>query len=394
MADRVIIAYGESGSGKSAGAVELFKAMRRNWASQGLNYIARAYVADGSKATYLDSGLVEAGLIELIDYGSYPWPLDVLNQIAVGWVPEGMVEGAPLVPPYVIGTKPGQPKKLSPGQENFERVRFWIYEGLAVMGNYLMGGHVLGGLAEQAARGVKLGPEAATRVQSIEYEWDDALGAVDTSRPIANSGSGKVYGTNGTAHYMLGQTHMGGFIERAKSNKGWVYMTTHERTAQDKTGLRKEGPLGKDQQTIGAGETVVGPEIIGGALTPVISKAVNETFHFVRATKKTQGAAVDAAVGKRVDEVVTSYRVYTGDHHDPDGNTPLRFKAVTRSPIPEKIKLFYTTEDYIAKHPKAKPAPGLAVVAFYEDLAEAQKQKTAELQAELAAEAAATEAKK
>lgn len=386
MADRVIIAYGESGVGKSQAFIELFKWLRKQWAQKGQDFIARVYVGDGSKATYLDSGLVETGLIELVDYNSYPWPLDVTNQIAAGWFPKDGVEGAELVPPFDLKTR-------KPLQQNFDRVRLWGYEGLAVMGNYIMGGYVLGGLAEQAARGVKIGPDAATRVTSVEYEWDDSLGAVDTTRPIKGSGSGKNYGTNGTAHYMLGQTHLDGVIQRAKALPGWVYLTTHERAAQDKSGMRKEGGLSKDAVTIGAGGTIVGPEIIGGALTPTISKTVNETLHFVRATKVVKNTTIDTATNKPTQNVETSYRIYTRDHYDPDGDTPLRFKAVTRTPRPDLVKDFYTSADYVKNHPGTPERPGQGIVAFYEDLTKAKLASLAEV-AELAAVAGGVPAAK
>lgn len=364
MANRVIVAYGDSGTGKSEAALALYFWRLKKWREQaGLAPdapppIMRVYVGDGSAATYLDTGLVinppdepvnPEGLIELCYFNHYPWPLDVINQIAEGWFPESGVNGAPLVPPAK--------------QASYARVRFWGYEGLQVIGEYLMGSHQLGGLAEQAARGIKIGPDAAIRVVSTEYEIDLNTGLPNLDRPKKNTGSGLAYGSNGTAHYMMGQTHMQGFVERTKALNGWVYLTTHERAAKDKAGFKKDG-LGKDAQQYGNAPVIIGPSVIGDALTAGLQKSVNETLHFQVASKLVPVSAADAASGKKVAEVVREHRIYTGEHLDPDQEHALRYRALVRSGG-ANVKPYYT----------GSALEGTGIVQLYEDLEKDAKAK-------------------
>lgn len=357
MSDRQIIGYGESGSGKSFAILRYIEWRLEQALAAGQDMIARVYVGDGSKATYLDSGLVEMGLIEICDYPSYDWPMDVLNQISEGWFPEGGKEGARLVAPYKMVTVPGtkvQRKVLQ--QVNFERVGIWVYEGLGVMGEYMMHGYRVGGLSEQASRGIKIGPDAAVKITSQLYSLDQFGNAITTS-PIEGSGSGTSYGTNGTAHYQMGQVHMNGVIQRIKALPGTVIMTSHERAARNKAGMLREGTM-KDGVTYGGGELLIGPEVVGGAMTATVSKSVNETFHFQKVTKAGP-VEVDEATGKKVAPVLIEHRMYTIDHMDAEGDTPIRFRALVRTGDPAGIKPFYTGS-----------APGMAMVDCYKDIAE------------------------
>ena len=103
MNQRIICAYGESGAGKSEAIVALILWRLAGWRAAGIDAIARVYVADGSMATYLDTGLVinppggehnPDGIIAVCQYNTYDWPLDPTNWVAEGWFPEGGVAGA------------------------------------------------------------------------------------------------------------------------------------------------------------------------------------------------------------------------------------------------------------------------------------------------------------
>jgi hypothetical protein len=359
MASRVIIAYGESGSGKSEGALALFLWKLQQWRALGLDYIMRVYVGDGSAATYLDTGLVinppegprnEDGLIELCFFKVYPWPLTTVNQITEGWFPEGGVHGAPLVAPEK--------------QANFKRVRFWAYEGLQVVGDYMMGGEKLGGLAEQASRGIKIGPEAAIRITDTLYEIDKNTGLPDPLRPIKGSGTGASFGSNGQGHYMLAQGHLSGAFERTKALEGWVFWTSHERAAKDKSGYKKDGQ-DKDARVYGAAPVAIGPSAVGDALTLNIQKGANELLHFQKANRLVQAKEKDKVSDKLVNQLVTEHRIYTREHLDPDLDTPLRYRALVRSSTPDTVKDFYT----------GTAEEGSGIVKLYEDLAKAAQAK-------------------
>jgi hypothetical protein len=386
MNRRIICAYGDSGEGKSEAALALLLWRLEGWRAAGLDFIARVYVADGSLATYLDTGLVinppdeppnPDGLIEVCLYNGYSWPMDVTNQIAEGWFPEGGKHGARLVPPQGIAAKPaipgvnGRPAIAAAApQTNYDRVRFWVYEGLQVMGEYVMGSYKLGGLAEQAARGVKIGPDAAIRIESLEYEIDPSTGMPDLTRPIKGSGSGSAYGGNGTAHYGLAQTHMAGVIERTKGLPGWVYWTTHPRAAKDKAGFKREG-LQKDAREYGGAPVIIGPAVVGDALTAVIQKTFNEVLHFQSATKQVVAKANDPGSDRKVNTIAREHRIYTREHLDPDGDTNLRFRALVRSATPETVKDYYT----------GTAEEGSGIVKLYEDLAKAAAAKQARFKA-------------
>lgn len=71
-----------------------------------------------------------------------------------------------------------------------------------------------------------------------------------------------------------------------------------------------------------------------------LSKYFGNTLHFTTAlgTKRAQ----DTTTQKNVNQSSLEYRMYTRDHFDPDGQTPLRYRAVNRCAIPERLP------DYIA----------------------------------------------
>lgn len=359
MASRVIIAYGESGSGKSEGALKLFLWKLQQWRAQGQDYIMRVYVGDGSAATYLDTGMVinppdeepnPEGFIELCFFKTYDWPLTTVNQVTEGWFPKGGVHGAPLEPPAK--------------QANFKRVRFWVYEGLHVMGDYMMGGEKVGGLAEQASRGIKIGPEAAIRITDTLYQVDPNTGLPDTLNPIKGSGSGQSFGSNGQGHYMLAQGRLSDAFERTKAMEGWVFWTSHERAAKDKSGYKKDGQAA-DAKVYGSAPVAIGPSAVGDALTLSIQKGANELLHFQKANKLVSAKEKDKTTDKLVNQLVTEHRIYTREHLDPDLDTNLRYRALVRSNEDGLIQEFYT----------GTAAEGSGIVKLYEDIAKARRAK-------------------
>jgi hypothetical protein len=145
-------------------------------------------------------------------------------------------------------------------------------------------------------------------------------------------------------------------LEKSKSFPGWVVWTAHERATEDKI----------------SGEKMIGPEIVGGALTASISRIFQNTLHFttVAAKKKVK----DPHSEKMIDIITPEYRLYTRDHFDPDGATFVKFKAVNRCTKPEMMP------DYLIGK-----GPGDNILDFYEKMVEAGRKGAEEMKAAMAA---------
>lgn len=305
--------YGPSGSGKSATILEVIKQMHK-----ATGQVARVWIGDGSRTTYQDSGLIEAGAIETCDYSHRPWPQTVTNQICEGYWPEDG-ENGPLV------------KRAAP------HVGLYVFEGLSVMSRYLAG-NIQGGLAEQASRGIKLGESSP--IMSVDL-MTDAQG-----KYIDGSGPGTRVGGNPPTHYNIVQQHMMGAIRRCKGLAVPVIWTAHERQGEDKN----------------QGDSVIAPEVFGKALSAELSREFNHTLHFTLATKV--GEKVDPTTGKKVKEGAAEYRIYTRDHYDPDGLVQTKYRAVTRVP-PTRTQVM---PEYLTGR------PGEAIRLFHCLIAEARAQ--------------------
>lgn len=316
MAQRFDLIYGPPGAGKSRGLIELVKYMHKTTGK-----IARVYVGDGSGVMYSGSGLVEQGIISLVDFSIRDNPFTVCQQICEGWVPED------------ANNPQSKMRRLTP--DEVTKTGLWIFEGAAVMGNYMMG-DAKGGLAQRAADGEIIGQDANVRFTDTQ---------------------GYAFGGNSPAHYGLGQRHLHANMMRTKSLPGWVIWTTHERMDDGERGggLKGEGKVKLDDKTIG-------PELIGKALTANISRDFGNTLHFTTATKKVADGT-DSITGKTLYKDKTEYRIYTRDHFDPDGIVGLKYRAVCRvSGDPSKVADYYVSD-----------APGQALLDFYTALAAANK---------------------
>lgn len=320
LVNRTDCLYGDSGTGKSRSILELIKRMY-----QQTRKVARVYVGDGSAATYLDSGLVDAGVIHLMDYSGKPYPMTVTQQMCDGMWP-------------VDPDDPLSPMRVLTAEEK-AATRMWVFEGISVMGQYMMG-HVKGGLAHQAGQGVKIGGEANVAFQDAEI--DPATG-----RYKPGTGSGQKWGGSNLAHYMVAQGHMLDRINRSKSLPGWVIWTGHEVQAEDKT----------------TGEKIIGPEMAGSAKSANLSRVFNNTIHFTVALKAGGRDKVkDTYTGADVKQAQLEYRAYVTDHFDPDGLTSSRYRAVIRVPLPEMMKPYYTG------------GPGEAIVKLYDDIEKSKRE--------------------
>lgn len=325
MNKRHAMFWGPSGAGKTTAIIEMLLDFLATYPDK----IARVYVGDGSKASYLDTGLVQSpdnpnGRIQLLDYSTRDWPLTTMQDICEGKFPKDPFDPtSPLV---------------SPTPEEFAKIGFWVFEGLSTASQYIMGDKK-GGLSEQSARGVKIGQDSPIRITDAETD--------SKGNYIPNTGSGYVFGGNPMAHYNFAQRRVLGWIERTKALPGWVIWTAHERAAE-------EGGT--------TGEKLIGPEAAGKALTAGLSKYFSETLHFTIALgSKNQ---VDKVTEKNVKLSTLDYRIYTRDHYDPDGMTGLVYRAVNRCMIPSMMPDFLSGKE-----------PGENIRRFYTILKEAADKK-------------------
>jgi len=312
--------WGPTGSGKTTAIIE----MLLDYFHQNPDGIARVYVGDGSKASYLDTGLVEAGKIQLFDYSTRDWPLSTMQDICEGKFPQDPNDpNSPLV---------------FPTPEELAKIGFWVFEGLSTASQYIMGDKK-GGLSEQSARGVKIGQDSPIRITDAET---DSKGMY-----VPKSGTGYVFGGNPMAHYNFAQRRVLGWIERTKALPGWVIWTAHER-------------MGEDTGT--TGEKIIGPEAAGKALTAGLPKYFSEALHFTVAFGSKN--LVDKVTDKNIKVSNLEYRLYTRSHFDPDGMTQIPYIAVNRCMIPSMLP------DYLVGK-----EPGENVRKFYTIIKEAATEK-------------------
>lgn len=312
--------YGQSGTGKSESAAAVIRA---HYAETGKK--ARILVGDGSAATY--SSLVDAGIAELADYSIRDWPLSTLSQLCEGmWPADPEDPKSKLLPmtPAILAT-----------------LGVYVIEGLSVGSNYVMG-NMKGGFAWRGGRGEKISGDSP--IQIIDADRNAGGGI------IAGSGPGLAFGGVTLGGYGHAQRQMLGFIEKSKGLPGWVIWTAHEKSAEDKVTNQK----------------LIGPEVAGGALTAAISRVFNNTLHFSTAEKTSK--VKDEHTEKSVDVIDAEFRIYTRDHFRPEGNTFVKYKAVTRHPDPnglrlEGCKLPLYFED---------PTPGKSIISLYENIKKAR----------------------
>jgi hypothetical protein len=297
LAKRIDCYYGQSGTAKSEAIAAV---IRQIYEQDGLK--SRVILGDGSKSTYIDNGLVDAGVVELCDFSIRPWPLTVMARLCEGYWPADVEDPeSPLAPPVA-----GDLKNLG----------VFGVEGLSVGAQYLMG-DIKGGLAEQSGRGIKIGQD--TPIFSKDALFDKDGKAVKGSGPKVLDAAGKLiedpfsYGGNPVAHYGYAQRRLLANIERTKMFPNMVIWTAHERSTQDKV----------------SGEKLVGPEAAGEAMTANLPRVFNNTLHFVTAQRKKEKKK-DEHTEQMITDLDVEYRIYTRDHFHPDGSTFVKYKAVTR----------------------------------------------------------------
>jgi hypothetical protein len=313
--------YGQPGTGKSEVSARLIEQLYRETGKT-----SRVVLGDGSMLSY--QHLIDAKIVEVVEYSWRPWPFDTLMKLASGyWPADASDPTAPLLPPT----------------EATLQVGGYVFEGLSVAANYIMG-NIKGGMAWRSGQGEKMGQESPIRI--VEADLDPKTGL-----PIPNSGPGTKFGGNPPAHYNMVQRNIVGLIQQSRGLPGRLVIWTAHEAINDP----EKDALVKEQ--------LIGPEVAGKALTGNIQRFFTNTLHLQTVAKRVK--VDDSFTGRKVDELDLEYRLYTRDHFNANGSIMTRYKACTRTIGPEFPQFFTSSE------------PGKAILDYYEAVAASWKQKLA-----------------
>jgi hypothetical protein len=324
MATRCELYYGAPGSAKSTAVAHVMKKLYNETGKK-----SRVLIGDGSLATYMDMGLVEAGVVEGLDVTIRDWPIATMVQLAEGYWP-----AEPLDP---------KSKLIAPTPELLKPYAVLAIEGLSVAGVYIMGDKK-GGLAYRAGQGERIGGESEIRI--IEAELDAA------GRAKKDTGPGNAYGGHTISHFNVGQLRLANTIDRSKMWPGWVIWTGHERVSENKL----------------TGEKIIGPEGVGNAATPSFPRVFGNTLHFATAEKV--GKEVDAHTQAQISVIDSVYRIHTRNHFRAEGKTYTKYLATTRIAYPDMMPAYLESE-----------VPGESILKFYDLIEQSKLKAKAELKA-------------
>lgn len=272
MANRVELVYGNSQSGKSTWGLQLAEHL---YVKKGLK--TRWYLGDGGGATIEDSGLVDEGIIELVQFNLRDDPFATMQFCCDGFWPQD----------------PRDPKSKLEPTKDFSPYGMMVFEGLSVGCDYMMGDSK-GGLADRAAKGEKIGQDT----------------------PYIVSEGGLKFGGNPPSHYGFTQRRIISLIERTRALPvPFVLWTAHQRKAED-SDLK--------------GVYEFGPDCAGQALTSKIGAYFGNTIHMHQVTVKVK--AKDPLTNKDIEVLKIERRAYTRKHVDPEGNTSIKYYANSRMP--------------------------------------------------------------
>jgi energy-coupling factor transporter ATP-binding protein EcfA2 len=274
MAKRCDLVYGASGAGKTTYAVSLAHAIHKATGKH-----TRWYLGDGGGATIYETGYV-GEFIEVFPYNLRKFPLETTQLISEGYWPDQKS-----IDNNTFATL------LPPSADDLERVGLWVFEGLTVISDYMMG-DTEGGMAWRMGRG-----ESLNRDESY----------------VLKDGTMK-FGGNARTHYGFVQRRDLDLIQRSRQLPGMVLWTAHERRVDDEE----------------TRETLFGPDVCGKALTPRIGASFGNTTHLQ--VVHTSKQVVDPLTKKKIDSYTSERRAYTREHVDPEAKTFVKYFANTRLP--------------------------------------------------------------
>lgn len=302
---RLDLVYGESGSGKTTWALQMAQYF---WLKEKKR--TRWYLGDGGGETIRQLITAYGGepFIDIWEYHLWKHPFETTHKMMAGGWPESV-------------SNPDSKVVVPTNYDNLsEEFGLFVYEGLTVMADYMMG-DIEGGLAFRMAKGENLNK-------------DDSFRIVDGELKL---------GGNARTHYGLVQRRIPQMLKSNARVPVFKIWTAHEQRTEDDT----------------SNEVVIGPDIVGKALTPKIMGSFGHTIHLTRAAKRVKRK--DPATNKDVEEIISERRAYTESHYDPNGMHFAKYLANAR--IPEgspagMIPLYYTPPDPLK---------------FYADITSAQK---------------------
>ena len=197
-----------------------------------------------------------------------------------------------------------------------------LFRSLSVAAGYIMG-NVHGGLAWRAGQGHKMGQDSPITI--IEADIDPKTG-----QPDLKTGPGTRFGGNPPAHYNIAQRNMVGFIQQSMALPTRMVLWTAHEAVNDP----EKDSLVKEQ--------IVGPEVVGKAMTANIQRTFNNTVHLQTVAKRVK--IDDGFTGRKVDDLDLDYRLYTRDHFNANGAIMTRYKACTRT-VGETFPQYFSSEE-------------------------------------------------
>jgi hypothetical protein len=302
---RLDLVYGESGSGKTTWALQLAQYF---WLKDKKK--TRWYLGDGGGETIRQLIAAYGGepFIEIWEYPLWKHPFETsAKMVQGGWPVDVLTPDSPIV----------IPTDYTSMQETYGLL---VYEGLTVMSDYMMG-DIEGGLANRMAKGEKLNDDKSFQIKDGQLQL----------------------GGNARTHYGFVQRRVPHLLRDNARVPIFKLWTAHEQKSEN-----------KDTR-----EFVIGPDVVGQALTAKIMGSFGHTIHLTTAAKRIKKK--DPTTRVEVEEIVAERRAYTESHYDPNGTHFAKYLANARIPegSPEgAIPLFYSPPDPLK---------------FYADITAAQK---------------------
>jgi hypothetical protein len=310
------LVYGVSGSGKTTWWLQMAKAV---YAATGKK--TRWYLGDGGGATIHVSGVTAGAMtddeigpvpyVEIMNFNLWDHPLETTQRICEGYWPQDV-------------NTPNS-KLLPTSNDELAEIGLFVFEGLSVMSDYIMGDKI-GGLANRMSKGEMLNSDASFKLKDGEL----------------------TFGGNARTHYGFTQRRMLDLVERTRALPAHVGFTAHERKSED-----------DDTR-----QSWIGPDVCGNVLTVKIGASFGNTIHLMPVRKVEK--ALDPVTKKQVESITMERRAYTRAHYDPEGTHFTRYFANTRL-APELPK------DFLPEWMEPNP------VAYYRKLQEARETAAAKL---------------
>lgn len=316
--------YGDTNSGKTK-AIERLAGYF--WEKQGKK--SRIYIGDGGADTYNDRGLVDDGVIQLMDFSFRPYPMTVLKLMTDFWFLEDPAnQNSKLVKPNL--------------EQFYTDYAMVVFEGGTVIGNWLLS-DIPGGLAWHAATQTGFGG-VKDEDEALSYE-DDVKG-VDKDFTLQGINSGK--------HYAKAQRDILRAIRTSKKFPGLTFWTFHPTEAADFSAGGSTGQYGKIE-----GKKIIGPDAGGKKLASTLNKEFGNLFHFDQAIQRK--TANDTVTKKNITVMDRDFRLYTRRHFDPNQDVNIEYVAGTRM---AGLNDYYTSK-----------TPGDSILQVYQHIADLRKQQ-------------------